>query len=221
MFAAVLALSMAFANPCSSPEVRAQADTARSNIIVGRDGAEAIDAWRRVLDTGAAIGWGVTEYNVDARSGWLLVFDRAALSVYRGQPFGVLEREVAPCFDAATPPDAVIAWDNVREIEAGNWVLWFRLHRPIELRSDRGKRKTVKELKVYFHGAPAANLTYHYNLDYAGRTWWNFPVYEMKNLRGIAVGPTDFQRRLQFVLANVIDPNGRIVLKRRGRGAGW
>ena len=214
MIAAILTLGVLAADPC---------ETARNNIIVGRDGAEAIEAWRQVLGSGGAIGWGVTEYNVDARSGWVFVFDRAALRVYRGKQFGALEREVTPCFATSAVPDAVIPWEHVREIEAGNWVLWFRLTQPIELRSDRGKRRTVKELKVYFHGAPAANLTYYYDVAKrtdADRSWWE-PSYEVKNLRGIAVGPTDFQRRLQFVLANVIDPSGRIALKRKGRGAGW
>ena len=219
MIAAILSLGIIATNPCDT-RITDRAETARNNVIVGSDGAAAIDAWREVLAGDGAVAWGVTEYNVDARSGWVFAFDRTALRIYRGEQFGVLEREVTPCFSTGVVADAVIPWENVREIEAGNWVLWFRLKQPIELRSDRGKRKTVKELKAYFHGAPAAKLTYYYNLEYEG-TFWNFPIYEVKNLRGIAVGPTDFQRRLQFVIANVIDPSGRIALKRKGRGAGW
>ena len=222
MFATLLAAAMLLSSPCDVPALRDRADTARNNIIIGRDGAEAIDAWRQVMTSGGAIAWGVTEYNVDARSGWVFAFDRTALRIYRGKEFGVLEREVAPCFSTPISPEAVIPWHNVREIEAGNWVLWFRLHEPLEIRSDRGQRKTVKDLKVYFHGAPSSTLTYYYNLkptEY--RTFSGSTVYRYENLRGIAVGPTDFQRRLQFVLANVIDPHGRIVMKRKGRGAGW
>ena len=43
----------------------------------------------------------------------------------------------------------------------------------------------------------------------------------VSNLRGIAVGPNEYQRRLQFIIASVVDPERRIALKRKGRGAGW
>jgi hypothetical protein len=221
MLAVPFAAAVLLTTPCDTL-LHDRADTARNNIILGRDGAEAIEAWRHVLASGGTVAWGVTEYNVDARSGWVFAFDRTALRVYRGKEFGVLEREVTPCLSTPTLPEAVIPWDNVREIEAGNWVLWFRLKQPIELRSDRGKRKTVKELKAYFHGAPSSTLTYHYSVtptEY--RTFWGTTIYRYENLRGIAVGPTDFQRRLQFVLANVVDPNHRITMKRKSRGAGW
>jgi hypothetical protein len=41
----------------------------------------------------------------------------------------------------------------VREIKAGNWVLWFKLHEPVRIASDRtGKRKTLDEIKLNLHG---------------------------------------------------------------------
>jgi hypothetical protein len=80
----------------------------------------------------------------------------------------------------------------------------------------------VTELKAYFHGAEAGTLTYYYDLRYRGRApFWNVDVYEVENLRGIAVGPTDFQRRLQFVMSRAVDPNETIALKQKRRGAGW
>ena len=110
----------------------------------------------------------------------------------------------------------------MREIEAGNWVVWFRLREPVAIRSDRGDRERVNELKAYFHGAGGGDLTFYYNLEHEGRIpFWNVDVYRVENLRGIAVGPTDFQRRLQFVIASAIDPDKRIAMKRKGRGAGW
>ena len=116
----------------------------------------------------------------------------------------------------------MIPWRDVREIEAGNWVLWFRLREPVTIRSDRGQRKRVDELKAFFHGAGGGDLTFYYNLRHEGRIpFWNVDVYEVDNLRGIAVGPTDFQRRLQFVIAQAVDPDQRIGMKRKGRGAGW
>jgi hypothetical protein len=126
------------------------------------------------------------------------------------------------CIDGSIQPEAVIPWDNVREIEAGNWVVWFRLREPVDVRSDRGKSKRVDELKVFFHGAGGGDLTFYYNLRHEGRIpFWNVDVYKVENLRGIAVGPTDFQRRLQFVIAQAVDPGERIAMKRKGRGAGW
>jgi hypothetical protein len=222
MLAATLAAATLIAPPCDTRALRDHADTARFNIIASIDGAEAIRAWQHVIDNGGAVGWTATEYNVDARSIFVFAFDRTALRVYRANAFRSTDAATEGCVDPAVRPEAVIPWEHVREIEAGNWVLWFRLRQPVEIRSDRGKRKTVKELKAFFHGAPGGTLTYHYNLEPAGRHWfWDTTIYKVENLRGIAVGPTDFQRRLQYVLASVIDPQGRIVMKRKGRGAGW
>ena len=103
------------------------------------------------------------------------------------------------CIDRSIAPEAIIPWDNVREIEAGNWVLWFKLREPVVIASDRGKRKKVHELKAYFHGGPSGDLTYYYNLEYEGHIpFWNIDVYRVDNLRGIAVGPNEYQRRLQY-----------------------
>lgn len=208
---------------CDSRVLRDVATTARDNIITATDGAGAIAAWRSVIASGGAVAWTVTEYNVDARSTFVFAFDRHALRVYRAGAFGATtDAAMSGCITSAAVPEAVIPWTSVREIEAGNWVLWFKLREPVSIASDRGKRRSVRELKAYFHGAPAGNLTYHYNADYVGHIpFWNVSLYEISNLRGIAVGPNDFQRRLQFVIASVVDPMHRIALKRKGRGAGW
>lgn len=213
----------AAAQPCDERLLRDPAETARFNIVAAVDGAEAIRAWRDVLGHGGAVAWNVTEYNVDARSTFVFAFDRDALRVYRAGAFGAsTDAAMRGCIDPGVAPEAIVPWRDVREIEAGNWVVWFRFRTPVEVRSDRGKRKKVTDLKAFFHGAGGGDLTYYYNERYVGRIpFWNIPVYEIKNLRGIAVGPTDFQRRLQFVLANAIDPDGRITLKQKGRGAGW
>jgi hypothetical protein len=224
---AALAVPSAGAAPlaqCDSMALGEAADTARSNIIAAVDGAGALEAWRDVLGSGGAIAWSVTEYNVDARSTFVLAFDRAALRVYRAGAFGDgVEAAMTGCVDPDVEPEAVIPWDDVREIEAGNWVVWFKLRKPVEIRSDRGKRREVRELKAYFHGAGGGDLTYYYNVTRDRVSFWNFDVdvYRVGNLRGIAVGPTSFQRRLQFVLARAVDPAGRIALPRKGRGAGW
>lgn len=208
---------------CDPGTLREPAETARFNIIASVDGAEALAAWRTVFDGGGAVAWPVTEYNVDARSTFVLAFDRAALHVYRAGAFGEsTDPAMDGCIDDAIRPEAVVPWSGVREIEAGNWVVWFRFRDPVEIASDQGKRKRVKELKAYFHGGRGGDLTYHYDLTHEGRIpFWNVDVYRVENLRGIAVGPTDYQRRLQFVIASAVDPEGRITLKRKGRGAGW
>ena len=212
---------------CDPAALGDAADTARSNIIAAVDGAGALDAWKAVLGRGGAVAWSVTEYNVDARSTFVLAFDRAALRIYRAGAFGdgidILDRAMAGCVDPGVEPEAIVPWEDVREIEAGNWVVWFKLRKPVEIRSDRGKRRQVKELKAYFHGAGTGDLTYYYNVTRERIEFWNFDldVYRVENLRGIAVGPTSFQRRLQFILARAVDPEGRIALPRKGRGAGW
>ena len=209
--------------PCDPVALGEAAETARFNVIASVDGAEALAAWGRVLENGGAIAWPVTEYNVDARSTFLFTFDRDALRVYRAAAFGDNpDRELDGCVDPDVQPEAIIPWRDVREIEAGNWVLWFRFRQPVTIASDRGKRKTVKELKAYFHGGRGGDLTYYYNLKHEGRLpFWNIDVYRVENFRGIAVGPTDYQRRLLFVIASTVDPEGHIALKRKGRGAGW
>lgn len=222
MLAAPLAAAVLLTTPCDTRALRDHADIAKSNIISAIDGAATIEAWKHVFANGGAIGWTATEYNVDARSTFVFAFDPSALRVYRANAFANTNDATEGCVDASVKPEALIPWTNVREIEAGNWVLWFRLRQPVEIHSDRGKTKTVKELRAYFHGAPSGDPTYYYNLKPAGRHWfWDTIIYRVENLRGIAVGPTDFQRRLQFVLAAAVDPNKRIVLKRKGRGAGW
>ncbi|HSL24238.1 MAG TPA: hypothetical protein VK886_22070 [Vicinamibacterales bacterium] len=193
--------------PCDPESVRREADAGRDAVVAAVDAAQARESWNRVLDCGGAIAWPATLYNVDGRAAFVFTFDRTALRVYRTE---------------AAEPEAVVPWADVREIEAGNWVIWFRMRTPVEIRSDRGKRKRVKELKVFLHGGGGGDLTYYYNLKYAGRHWfWGTPVYKVENLRGIAVGPTDYQRRVQGFLAMMFDPQGRIALKRKGRGAGW
>ena len=199
------------------------AGIARANVIAGIDGAAALAAWRRVLDAGGAIAWPVTEYNVDARSTFVFAFDREGLRVYRAGVFAD-SNDAAPggCLATDAASEALIPWSGVREIHAANWVLTFRLRAPVEIASDRGKRKRVRELKAYFHGGPGGELTYRYDLVHESRVpFWNVDVYRVENLRGIAIGPTDYQRRLQFVIAGAVDPDRHIALTVKSRGAGW
>src|SRR5262249_9992637 len=81
--AAARSVSAAPAVSCDPSAIGDAADTARSNIIAAIDGAGALRAWQQVIDNGGAVVWSVTEYNVDARSTFVLAFDRTALRVYR------------------------------------------------------------------------------------------------------------------------------------------
>jgi hypothetical protein len=199
----------AFAQPadCSDAAVRRAAETGRDNVDAGIDADEARAAWRHVLDCGGAIAWPATLYNVDGRAQFVFTFDREAVRIYRPH---------------AERPEAVVPWSDIHEIESGNWVIWFRMRTSVGITSERGHGKRVKELKVFLHGGEGGDLTYYYNLEYLGRHWfWGVPLYEVKNLRGIAVGPNEYQRRVQGFLAEMFDPEHRIVLKHKGRGAGW
>lgn len=206
----------------------AHALLARGYVVTGEEASKAETAWRRTLDGGGAVTWTATLYDVDARSFFVLAFDRRGVRVYRfGQLAGAFEtrvgtpkfpdagntrfwRAMGGCIDVMEQPEAEIPWSDVSEIKSGNWVLWIKFRNPARIRSDRGKRKEVRELKVNLHGQ-TGDLTVYYNLD-RGR---------VENVRGIAVGPNDYQRRVQHVLATLFDPRNRIKLPQKGRGAGW
>ena len=103
---------------CDPTALRDPAETVRSHIIAGVDGAAALDAWRQVVDNGGAIAWTVTEYSVDARSTFVFAFDREALRVYRAGALGsTIDRALDGCIDSAIAPEAVIPWRNIREME--------------------------------------------------------------------------------------------------------
>jgi hypothetical protein len=185
----------------------ALATLARDYVIRGEDAADAAAAWARTLDAGGAITWTATLYDVDGRSSFVLAFDRQAIRVYR---LGALNGSF-DCIDAAAPVEAAIPWSDVGEIRSGNWVIWIKFRTPVRIASDRGRKKTVRELKVNLHGQ-TGDLTFYYNVGWYG---------ESRNLRGIAVGPTDYQQRIQHMLVTTFDPEGRIARSQKGRGAGW
>jgi hypothetical protein len=86
-----------------------------------------------------------------------------------------------------------------------------RTRTPVRVTSDRGKSRSLRELKMNLHGE-TGDLTFYYNVGWYG---------EAENLGGVAVGPADFQRRVQHVLATMFDPTRRIKLTQKARGAGW
>jgi hypothetical protein len=204
----------------------AHAILARQLLVLGEP-EPAERAWETVLDAGGAVAWTGTLYDVDARTYFFLVFDRTALRVYTfAQLAGEVERRfygipefpgpenerfwaaAGGCVDPAIPPQAEVAWSDVREIKAGNWVLWFKLAREIRIASDRtGKSKRLREIKVALHGQTGELEVYK-------------PVGEDElALRGR--GPADFQDLVRRTLVKLFDPERRIQLPPHSPGLGW
>lgn len=201
---------------------------ARQYVVLGENARHADEAWRLVLDAGGAIVWTATLYDVDGRGYFLMAFQRDAIRIYRfGQFTGPLKthfgipdfpgpeasalwRAWGGCLDRAIAPEAVVPWSDVREIKAGNWVLWFKLARPIHVASDRGKRKQLREIKACLHGQTGDVEMYP-----------SFDGSRFTGYRGVGIGPAQYQERVRRTLVKFFDPEGRITLPKQGRGAGW
>jgi len=204
----------------------AQGQLARVYLVLDQpDKAER--AWRHVMDAGGAGVWTATLYDVDARTYFVMAFDRAGIRIYRfDQVAGPVKRgrggvpEFPPadneafyaalggCIDRAITPEATVPWSDVREIKAGNWVLWFKLARPITVASDRNaKRKSLDEIKVNLHGRTGDLEVYK-------------PIGDDKlGIRGR--GPAGYQDLVCRTLVKFVDPEHRIALPPVKPGAGW
>jgi hypothetical protein len=218
------------ARSIDSRNLMAHALLARQYVVTGEDASLADAAWQIVLDNGGAIVWTATLYDVDTKSYFLMAFDRSALRVYRygelagpfdthmGMPVFVgpdrerFWRAMGGCIDPAAQPEASVPWDDVREIKAGNWVLYFKLRRPVIIASDRGKRKTLNEIKVNLHGA-IGTLETHVTRDARDP--------RKVEVRTMGIGPLDYQQRIRYTLVKFVDPSRRIALPRATRSAGW
>lgn len=188
--------------------MREAAENARDYVVAGVDARLAAEEWQRTLDEGGAIVWTATLYDVDARSTFVMAFDRAGIRIYRAGQFAAMPEG---CLDPLVVPEAAVPWAGVSEIKAGNWVLWFDFDRRITVASDRGKQKTIDRIKVNLHGG-TGDLEIRYNWDRdRGYT----------NVRGIATGPAMYQQRVRYMLVRFFDPAGRIVLPKQRTGAGW
>jgi hypothetical protein len=106
----------------------------------------------------------------------------------------------------------VIPWGDIYEIEAGNWVLYFKLNNRVTIVSDRAKRKTLSEIKVNLHGAIGTLET---------RTTRD-PIDPWKvEVRTMGIGPLAYQQRVRYTLVKFVDAAGRIKLPKASRSAGW
>ena len=203
---------------------------ARQYVVIGEDARRAEEEWRTTLDHGGAIVWTATLYDVDTKSYFVMAFDRESLRVYRfgelagrfDTHFGLpqfprgdrerLWRAWGGCIDAAARPEVVIPWADVREIKAGNWVLYFKLTRKVRITSDRGRKSDLDEIKVNLHGA-SGSVEVHTTRD---------PIDPWKlDVRTMGIGPLAYQERVRRTLVAFVDPDKRIVLPKASRSAGW
>lgn len=191
------------------------------------DAPEAAEAaWAAVLDAGGSVVWTATLYDVNARTYFVVAFDREAIRVYR---FGQLAGEyrkgmggvpefpgpenvgfwaaLGGCLPEGVTPEAAVPWADVREIKAGNWVLWFKLSRKIAIADDGGRKKSLDEIKVNLHGRTGTIEVYK-------------PVGEDR-LATRGRGPAGCQDLVRRTIVKFVDPERRIVLPPVKPGAGW
>ena len=215
----------------------AQSILARQYAVLGWDRA-AIDAWTRVTNSNGVVVWTATLYDLDYKSYFLMSFGRDSLRIYRmGQFASTIDRTLgyakfpdatqvafyeasAGCPDPSVAPVATIPWTSVKELRSGNWVLWFRLRHPVTIVSDRGKRKTLSEIKVNLHGETGeVHLLAERNPNYDPR--WDDDSDAFRNVRGIGLGPWDYNRRLRDMILRFAEPQNHIKRTSADRGAGW
>jgi len=199
---------------------------ARQYLVLGEpERAEA--AWDAVMRAGASVVWTSTFYDVDGRDWHFFAVDKKGIRVYQWSQVarreergfgGVLKfpgpederfwRAGGGCFEPDLVPHAQVPWSDVREIKAGNWVLWFKLTRPVRITSDRNnKTKTLDELKVGLHGRTGQLEVYK-------------PVGEDKlAMRGR--GPASYMDLIRRTIVKFVDPEKRIALPPLKPGVGW
>ncbi|HUG53178.1 MAG TPA: tetratricopeptide repeat protein [Vicinamibacteria bacterium] len=195
--------------------------------LIDEDAEAAERAWTRALDAGLPIVWTTTVHNVDARTFHVMAFDRAGIRIYRlDQLGGPVERQfyglprfppaendrfwmgLGGCLDHAGSPEAAVPWSQEREIKGGNWVLWFKLTRPIKVSSDRTQKvKTIDEIKANMHGRTGELEVYK-------------PVGQDElGMRGR--GPWAYNEIIRRTMVKFVDPERRISLPPSKPGVGW
>ena len=195
--------------------------------LIQEDPERAEYAWTRALAANIPVVWTGTLYDVDARTYHVLAFDRAGIRIYRldqlGGPvergfygipkFPSAENErfwagLAGCLAGAGEPEATVPWRDVREIKAGNYVLYFKLAEKIRVSSDRTRKaKSLDRIKVALHGRTGTLEVYK-------------PVGEDDlALRGR--GPASYQDLVRRTMVKFVDPERRIAIPPSHPGVGW
>jgi len=212
----------------------AHSQLARQLVILGEDGTRARAEIKSLFASGGALAWTATLYDVDAKSFFVMAFDREGITVFRfgeaapnfTKHLGVPEfpgpeakglwRAWGGCFDGLRA-EASVPWKDVYEIDAGNYVIWFRFKTPVTVTADSRKKKTLKEFKVALHGA-MGTVEYRQTPGSGdGDRWYE----DTRTFNGVGIGPSSYQNRVRMALMTEVDPNGRIKLPKQKRGAGW
>lgn len=212
----------------------ARSQLARQLVILDDDPDRAKAEIKALFANGGALAWTATLYDVDAKAFFVMGFDRAGIRVFRfgetaphfTKRLGVPEfpgpeaknlwRAWGGCFDGLRE-EAFVPWNDIREIAAGNYVIWFRFNTPVTVTSDNRKRKSLKEFKVALHGA-MGTVEYRQTPGTGDNDRW---YEDTRTFTGIGKGPASYQDRIRVVLVAEVDPNGRIKLPKQKRGAGW
>ena len=212
----------------------ARSQVARQLVILGEQGDRARAEIKSLFAQGGALAWTATLYDVDARSFFVMAFDRHGIKVFRfgeaapnftrrlgvpnfpGPEAHTLWRAWGGCFDTLRA-EAVVPWSDVREIAAGNYVIWFRFNTPVTVTADSHKKKTLKEFKVALHGA-MGTVDFRQTPGSGDNDRW---YEDTRTFTGIGRGPASYQDRIRLVLVSEVDPAGRIKLPKQKRGAGW
>lgn len=212
----------------------ARSQLARQLVILGDDPERAKAEIKALFANRGALAWTATLYDVDAKAFFVMGFDREGIRVFRfgeaapdfTKHLGVPEfpgpeaknlwRAWGGCFEGLRE-EAFVPWSDVREIAAGNFVIWFRFDKPVTVTSDNRKKKSLKEFKVALHGA-MGTVEYRQTPGTGeDDRWWQ----DTRTFSGVGIGPSSYQNRIRIILVNEIDPNRRIVLPKQKRGAGW
>jgi hypothetical protein len=212
----------------------AHSQLARQLVILGEDGDRAQAEIKTLFANEGALAWTATLYDVDAKSFFIMAFNRKGISVFRfgeaapnfpkhlgvpkfpGPEATNLWRAWGGCVDGLRE-EAFVPWSDVREIAAGNYVIWFRFNTPVTVTSDNRKKKTLKEFKVALHGA-MGTVDYRQTAGSGdGDRWYE----DTRTFTGVGRGPASYQDRIRLVLVAEADPAGRIKLPKQKRGAGW
>jgi hypothetical protein len=136
----------------------ARSQLARQLVILGEQPDRARAEITSLFAQGGALAWTATLYDVDGKAFFVMAFDREGIKVFRfgeaapnftkhlgvpefpGPEAHELWRAWGGCFDDLRA-EAFVPWSDVREIAAGNYVIWFRFNTPVMVTSDAARRR--------------------------------------------------------------------------------
>ena len=188
---------------------------ARQYVALAVDAQKAEDAWKRVLDHGGAIVWTATLSDVDARSFFVVAFDRRGIRLFRfGEMAGPLRthfgvpdfpgpertdfwRALGGCLPPNAVADLEIPWSGVREIRPTSAMLRFELLDRVEITSDRGNRRSDDRIEMFLHPQPGV-----FDFRFGMAPFMRPPF----GVRPVGADPAAYQLRVRQMLGTFFDP---------------